>query len=128
MVRLGCCARPRLVRVGEFSGVHLNLIDNRCDLFFPTAVVGAVCVFRVGGLLPRTGGKEEWLEGGYAAANDTHVCFNSGPYPDLITFPRRIIGAEKCVMDPIGSERAGDHYYTADREEDDKTDALTPWQ
>ena len=72
--------------------------------------------------------EEQGLECRDASANDTDVCFNGRPYPDLVPFPGCIVCLEQCVVDPVRSEAAGNNNKTANGKENDQSEALTPWK
>lgn len=117
---------PRLIVVRELARVHLDLVDDRRDLLLPSAVLRVVAV--LGPLLSCTVREEQRLERRDAPADDTDVGFNSSPDPNLVSLPCGIVRLEECVVHPVGSEAAGNDNDTADGEQNDESDALSPWQ
>jgi hypothetical protein len=45
----------------------------------------------------------------------------------LVSFPCRIVCLKERVVDPVGSETASNDDDTTNGEENDETDALSPW-
>lgn len=115
-------AGPRLIVVRELARVHLDLVKDRRDLLLPPAVLRVVAV--LGPLLSCPVREEQRLERWDAPADDTDVCFNGSPDPDLVSLPRGIVCLEECVVDPVGAEAACNNDDTADREENDEPDTL----
>ena len=104
--------RPRMVVLGRFASVHLNLINQRGGLLLTSVVLRPIAILR--SMVSGAVREEQRFECRDASTDNTDVCFDGCPDPDLVAVPCRIICFVDGIVNPVCTEAAGNNDDAAD--------------